>query len=116
MEETHMGIAAYNRGSYAIRQQFEMERISRERILISIGPAIVPEKAAADPLPEGRLRSTFFPETEASGTALYLDYENRWYVICTKFEILKRTRNLNKAIRIFENLEMFGLCALERKY
>ena len=108
-----MGIAAYNRGSKAIREGIERDYYERTHRIVTIGPAFV-EKKPEDPLPEGRLRSSVLPEGDTNGTALFLEYRNRWYVIETRFETLKRTRNLNKAIRLFERLELYGLCALER--
>jgi hypothetical protein len=107
-----MGVAAYNRGSKAIREQISREQFERNHRVISIGPAFVPEKPI-DPLPEGRLRSSFLPEFDANGTAIFLEYRNRWYVIESRFETYKRVRNLDKAIRLFERLELYGLCALE---
>jgi hypothetical protein len=107
-----MGVAAYNRGSRAIREGIERDYYERTHRVVVVGPAFV-EKKPEDSLPEGRLRSSFLPETDANGTALYLEYRNRWYVIETRFETLKRTRTLEKAVKIFERLELYGLCALE---
>jgi len=107
-----MGVAAYNRGSRAIRESIEREYYERTHKVTVVGPAFV-EKKPEDPLPEGRLRSSYAPTPGGSDTAIFLDYENRWYLISSHFQILKRTRSLDKAIRIFERVEMFGFCALE---
>src|SRR5712692_2951126 len=100
-----MGIAAYNRGSREIsRQIYPNDRPAYQS----------PKPAIDDPLPEGRLRSGFLPENNLAGTGLYLEYENRWYIVRTRFQNLKRTRDLQKAILLFEHMELYGLCALER--
>ena len=43
-----------------------------------------------------------------------MEYENRWYLVRTRFQNLKRTRDLQKAILLFEHMELYGLCTLER--
>jgi hypothetical protein len=109
-----MGIAAYNRGSRAIAEQIRREYEERHTRVVWTGPAQVAPKPPADPLPEGRLRSSYLPEGEANGTALFLNYEKRWYVVSTRFQIFARRRKLADAAKLFERLELYGLCALER--
>jgi hypothetical protein len=101
-----MGIAAYNRGSRAISMQ----------IYPSDRPTYVsPKPTIEDPLPEGRLRSSFLPEGDLAGTALFLEYENRWYIVRTRWQNLARRRRIEDAAKLFERLEMFGICAMERR-
>jgi len=94
-----MGIAAYNRGSRAIGEQIYPNSVRH-----------VPAKQVQDdPLPEGILRSSYMPDSD---TQIFLSYESRWYRIRTRFQTLKRKRNIDAAIRLFEKVEMYGRCAL----
>jgi hypothetical protein len=56
----------------------------------------------------------FYQRITWAGTGLYLEYENRWHLVRTRFQNLKRTRDLQKAILLFEHMELYGLCTLER--
>ena len=97
-----MGIAAYNRGSKAISNQIYPSDVR-----------YVPSKVKpVDPLPEGVLRSGFLPEESLAGTKLFLSYKGGWYLIETRFQILKRRRKLDEAAKLFENCLFYGVCAL----
>lgn len=98
-----MGIAAYNRGSRAIGDQLYPGHV---RYTASKPKPI-------DPLPEGILRSGYMPEESLGGTALFLSYKGGWYLIETRWQILKRRRSLDVAAKMFEKAQLFGLCALE---
>ena len=93
-----MGIAAYNRGSKAISNQLYPKDVQR-----------IPAKATReDDLPQGRLRSGFLPDSFLAGTAVFLDYENGWYVIRTRWQNLARRRKLDVAVKLFEDVQMYG--------
>lgn len=94
-----MGIAAYNRGSRAISNHLYPKDVRYT------APTPKPE----DDLPEGILRSTYMPDSDVQ---VFLSYENRWYIVHTRFQILKRKRNYQAAVSIFEKVEMWGRCAL----
>jgi hypothetical protein len=93
-----MSIAAYNRGSRAISNQIFPSDLR-------YSPAKV---RTADPLPEGRLRSGFLPENFLAGTAVFLEYENGWYLVRTRWQNLARRRRLAVAAKLFEDVQMYG--------
>jgi hypothetical protein len=99
-----MGIAAYNRGSRAIGDSIYGPNVR---------PNPAPRVKPIDPLPEGRLRSGFCPENYLGGTALFLEYSNGWYRVCTRWQELKRRRKLEDAAKLFENVQMYGSAGLE---
>ena len=93
-----MSIAAYNRGSRAISNQLFPNDVRH-----------VPAKVKpVDHLPEGRLRSGFLPDNFLVGTAVFLEYENGWYVVRTLWQNLARRRKLAVAAKLFEDVQMYG--------
>lgn len=97
-----MGIAAYNRGSRAISNQ-----------IFPQGARPKPQpKVVESNLPEGVLRSSYMPDSD---TQIFLSYEHGWYLIHTRFQTMKRKRDLQAAIQLFEKVELFGRYALEAK-
>jgi len=105
-----MGIAAYNRGSRAISNQIDIELHGRIH-----GAKPTKSKAHQDSnLPEGILRSTYCPDDYLAGTALFLEYRNGWYLVTTRWQILKRRRSLEAAAKIFEAVSMYGHYGLMR--
>lgn len=117
-----MGIAAYNRGSKAIADQIYPAdprprpkpdsdpicccgvALSRHNVMKD-GHVFVERN---DP-PEGVLRSSFLPDSD---TQVFLSYERGWYVIHTRFQTMKRKRNYDAAVKLFELVEMYGRYAL----
>lgn len=55
------------------------------------------------------LRSSFLPLDCCNGTKLFLSFRNGWYRVETRFEIFKRTKDIHKAISLFEKIELEGL-------
>jgi hypothetical protein len=94
-----MGIAAYNRGSRAISNQLYPQDVRY----------VAPKVKQEDPLPEGVLRSSFMPDSD---TQIFLSYKNGWYLVHTRFQIMKRKRSYDAAVKLFERVEMYGRCAL----
>lgn len=93
-----MGIAAYNRGSKAIGDQIYPQSVRY------VSPKVKPE----DPLPEGRLRSGYLPDNFLAGTAVFLEYENGWYIVRTRWQNLAKRRSLSVAAKLFEDVQLYG--------
>jgi hypothetical protein len=106
-----MGIASYNRGSRAISNQIDHE-IANKRVIATYPVKAAAKEVKVDPLPEGRLRSGFLPEEYLAGTAVFLEYSKGWYRVCTRWQELKRRKRLEDAIKIFENVQLYGSAAL----
>jgi len=100
-----MSIAQYNRGNRAMSADIDrkLHGYSQCDLLRT------PKTRTDSGLPEGLLRSSYLPEECLKGTAIFLSYEKGWYVIHSRWQNFARRRDIHKAIKLFEKIEMYGL-------
>lgn len=52
------------------------------------------------------IRSTFLPEDTLGGTRLFCGERGGWFIVFTRFEELKRSRNIDVALKWFDDFSM----------
>ena len=59
----------------------------------------------SEPRPEV-IRSTFLPEDLLGGTKLFCGYRDGWFIVYTRWQQLKRSRDIDKALKSFDDFSM----------